>query len=74
MVIQLFATALLISALEIAVAYIEKVIALKHAARRYSMTHENGEDLAADFIIGGSVKHRVQASQRRLISASMDAP
>ena len=43
--------------LEIAVAYVEKMIALKDAARRYPVAHENAEDLAADFIIGRSVKH-----------------
>ena len=53
--------------LEIAVTYIEKIIALKRAVRRYSMAHENVEDLAADILIGGSVKHLVQAFQRRLI-------
>jgi hypothetical protein len=31
------------------------------------MAHENVEDLAADILIGGSVKHLVQAFQRRLI-------
>jgi len=46
------------SALEIAIAYSDKIIALKHAARRYSVTRENVEDLAADVLIGGSVKHR----------------
>ena len=45
------------SSLEIAIAYIEKIIALKHAARRYPVTRENVEDLAADILIGGSVKH-----------------
>src|SRR4029450_1062800 len=33
------------------------IIALKYAARRYPVAHENAEDLAADFIIGRSVKH-----------------
>ena len=61
-------------ALEVTVAHIEKIIALKRSARRYPIAHKNAEDLAADFIIGGSVKHRVQASQRRLILASRDAP
>jgi hypothetical protein len=37
-------------ALKIGVAYVEKLIALKYAARRYPVAHENGEDLAADFI------------------------
>lgn len=62
------------SALEIAIAYIEKIIALKHAACRYPVTRENVEDLAADVLIGGSVKHQVQVSQRRLILASRDSP
>ena len=44
-------------ALEIAVAHVEKMIALKYAARRYPVAHEYAEDLAADFIIGRSVKH-----------------
>ena len=56
-------------ALEIAIAYIEKIIALKHAARRYPVTRENVEDLAADILIGGSVKHR-----RPLRGNSSDAP
>jgi hypothetical protein len=43
--------------LKIAVAYVEKIIALKYAARRYPVAHENAEDLAADFIVGRSVKH-----------------
>jgi hypothetical protein len=43
--------------LEIAVAYVEKIIALKYAARLYPVTHKNTENLAADFIIGRSVKH-----------------
>ena len=60
------------SSLEIAIAYIEKIIALKHTARRYPVTRENVEDLAADVLIRGSVKHRVQATQRRLILASRD--
>ena len=61
-------------ALKIAIAYVEKIIALKCTACRYPIAHENAEDLAADFIIGGSVKHRVPVSQRRLILASRDAP
>lgn len=56
-------------ALEITIAYIEKIIALKHAARRYPVTRENVEDLAADILIGGSVKHR-----RPLRGNSSDAP
>jgi hypothetical protein len=52
------------SSLEISIAYIEKIIALKHAARRYPVTRENVEDLAANVLIGGSVKHR------RALSAS----
>src|SRR5262245_57322087 len=44
-------------ALKIAVAYVEKIITLKYAARLYPVAHENAEDLAADFIIGRSVKH-----------------
>ena len=53
-------------ALEIAVTYIEKIIALKRAARRYPMAHENVEDLAADILIGGSVKHGAPMFERRV--------
>jgi hypothetical protein len=53
-------------ALEIAVAYVEKIIALKYAARRYPVAHENAKDLAADFLIGGSVKHGAPAFERRI--------
>ena len=52
-------------ALEIAVTYIEKIIALKRAVRRYLMAHENVEDLAADILIGGSVKHGAPMFERR---------
>ena len=61
-------------ALEVAIAYVEKIIALKGAARRYPVADENAEDLAADFIIGGSVTHQVPVFQRRSILASRDAP
>ena len=44
-------------ALEIAIAHIEKIIALKHTVRRYPVAHENAEDLATNFIIGRSVRH-----------------
>jgi hypothetical protein len=30
------------------------------------VAHENAEDLAADFIIGRSVKHRAPAFERRV--------
>jgi hypothetical protein len=52
-------------ALEIAVTYIEKIIALKRAARRYPMAHENVKDLAADIFIGGPVKHGSPMFERR---------
>ena len=52
-------------ALEIAVADVEKIIAQKQAARRYPVAHENAEDLAADFIIGRSVKHGAPAFRTR---------
>ena len=45
-------------ALEITVAHIKKIIALKHAARRHLVARENAEDLAADFIIGKSIRHK----------------
>ena len=45
--------------MKIAVAYLEKSIALKNAACRYSVVRKNTENLAADFIIGWSVKHRL---------------
>jgi hypothetical protein len=44
-------------ALEITVANVEKIIALKRAAHRYPMAHKNAEYLAADFFIGGTVRH-----------------
>ena len=52
--------------LEIAVTYIEKIIALKRVARRYPMAHENVEDLAADILIGGAVKHGAPMFERRV--------
>ena len=49
--------------LEIAVTYVEKIIAQKHAVRWYPVAHENTEDLAAGFIIGRSVKHERHRSR-----------
>ena len=46
-------------ALEIAVAYLVKIIALKDAVRRYPVAYKDVENLAADFIIGRSVKHEL---------------
>jgi hypothetical protein len=46
-------------ALEIAVAYIVKIIALKYAVRWYPVAYKYPENLAADFIIGRSVKHEL---------------
>jgi len=57
MVTQLLATALLIP-LEITIAHFKKIIALQSAGRRNPMTHENAEDLAANILVGRSVKHR----------------
>jgi len=45
-------------ALEVTVAYFEKIIALQSAGRRYPMTHENAEDLTANIFVGRSVRHR----------------
>ena len=42
-------------ALEIAVAYVEKIVALKCAARRYTVAHENAENLTANFLVGGDL-------------------
>jgi hypothetical protein len=65
-------------ALEIAVAYVEKIIALKYAARRYPVAHENAEDLAADLIVGWSVKHGAPAFEfsniKRLRACRTAAP
>lgn len=51
--------------LEIAIADAAKVIALKRAARRYTVAHKNSEDLASDFIVGGSVRHEEPAIERQ---------
>jgi hypothetical protein len=53
-------------ALEIAVTYIEKIIALKRTVRRYPMSHEKVEDLTADILIGGSVRHGAPMFERRV--------
>ena len=50
--------------LELAVANGAKVIALKRAARRYTVAHKNSEDLASDYIVGGSVRHEEPAIER----------
>jgi len=52
------------SALEVAVANFEKIIALKCAAYRYSVAHENAKDLAADFFVGEAVRHSIPPSER----------
>jgi hypothetical protein len=61
------------SALKIAVAYVEKIIALKYAARRYPVAHENAEDLATNFIIGRSVKHGHLRSRDASVTLSHSA-
>ena len=43
-------------ALEIAIAHIKKIIALKRATRRYLVARENVKDLAANFVIGKSIR------------------
>lgn len=43
--------------LKIAVANIEKIIALKRAAHRYPMAHKNAEDLTANVRVGRSIMH-----------------
>jgi hypothetical protein len=48
------------------IAHIEKIIALKNAARWYPVTHENAEDLATDVLVGGSVKHGSPMFERRV--------
>jgi len=53
-------------ALEITVAHIEKIIALKSAARWYPVTHENAEDLATDIFVRGSVRHGSPMFERRV--------
>jgi hypothetical protein len=45
-------------ALEITVAHFKKIIALQHAGRRDSMTHEDAEDLTANILVGRSIRHR----------------
>jgi hypothetical protein len=54
------------AALEIAIAHIEKIIALKDAARRYPKAHKNAENLAANVLIGRPVKHRSPIFERRV--------
>ncbi len=61
------------SALKIAVAYVEKIIALKYAGRRYPVAHENAEDLATNFIIGRSVKHGHLRSRDASVTLSHSA-
>jgi hypothetical protein len=53
-------------ALEIAVANVEKIIAPKRAAHRYSMAHKNAEYLAADFLVGRAVRHGANAQEMSL--------
>jgi hypothetical protein len=43
-------------ALEITVAHFKKIIALQSAGRRNPMTHENAEDLAANILVGRSMR------------------
>jgi hypothetical protein len=52
-------------ALEIAITHIEKIIPRQHAAYRNSVTYKNSEDLAADVLIGGSVRHGSPMFERR---------
>ena len=52
------------AALEIAIAHFEKMIALKDAARRYPIAHENAEDLPANVLIGRPVDHRSPIFER----------
>jgi hypothetical protein len=52
--------------LEITIAHIEKIIALKNAARWYPVTHENAEDLATDIFVRGSVRHGSPMFERRV--------
>jgi hypothetical protein len=52
------------AALEIAIAHFEKMIALKDAARRYPIAHENAEDLAANVLIGRPVGHKSPIFER----------
>ena len=54
-------------ALEVTVADVEKMIALKRPAHRYPVTHKNAEDLAADVLIRGSVKHGLPMFERRAL-------
>ena len=53
-------------ALEITVAHIEKIVALKRAARRYPVVHENTEDLSANVLVGRSIRHASPGFERGL--------
>jgi hypothetical protein len=53
-------------ALEIAVANVKKIIALKRATHNYPMTHKNAEYLAADFFVRGAVRHRAPMFDKRV--------
>jgi hypothetical protein len=61
-------------ALEIAVANVEKIIALKRAAHRYPMAHKNAEYLAADFFVGEAVRHGASVREMCLYLLYQIAP
>jgi hypothetical protein len=61
-------------ALEIAVANVEKIIALKRAAHHYPMAHKNAEYLAANFFVGEAVRHGASVREMRLYVLYQIAP